>query len=91
MSTITPRASSFCIVGVGEKTNVFTNLGPSQYKKPRKLEWELMWVFQNICTTKLPWAKVVVGLNGKLSKGRCKIYINVKKCEKNFVPKFGGL
>ncbi len=88
MSTITPRASSFCIVGVGEEIDAFTNLDPSQYKKPRKLEKELIWVFQNIFTAKLPWAKVVVG---KLSIGRCKIYINVKKCEKFFVPKFDGL
>jgi hypothetical protein len=42
MSTITPRASSFCIVGVGEEIDAFTNLDPSQYKKPRKLEKELI-------------------------------------------------
>lgn len=34
---------------------------------------------------------MVVGLNDKLPIARCKIYINVKKCEKFFVPKFDGL
>jgi hypothetical protein len=40
---------------------------------------------------KLPWAKIVVGLNEKLSRVRCKICIDVKKCEKLLVPKFNSL
>lgn len=36
-------------------------------------------------------AKIVVGLNGKLSMVRCKICIDVEKCEKLLVPKFNSL
>ncbi len=79
------------IVSVGEKVYVFIEFCCSHYKKPKKLEWALNWIFQNIWVVKLLWAEVVIGLNGKLLMVKCIIYIDVEKCEKFIVPKFDGL
>ncbi len=51
-------------------------------KKPRKAQWELNQVFQNVWAIKLPWAKVVMGPIGKMSMVRCKVSTFVEK-EKN--------
>ncbi len=48
-------------------------------------------MFQDIWTTKLPWAKVVMVPNGKLSMVNCKVCSSVEKKHKLLVPKFDDL
>jgi hypothetical protein len=48
-------------------------------------------MFQDIWIAKLPWAKVMMGPNGKLSMVKCKVWNFVKKRNKLFVLKFDGL
>jgi hypothetical protein len=42
-------------------------------KKTKKAKWEFNKVFEDIWIVKLPWAKVVMGHNGKLSMVKCKV------------------
>jgi hypothetical protein len=67
------------------------SLCPPKPKKPREPKWELIYIFQNVWVAKLPWAKVVLGANGKMIMVRCKICTNVENQEKLFMPKFDGL
>ncbi len=48
-------------------------------------------MFQDIWIEKLPWTEVVMGLNGKLSMVKCKVWSFVQKKDKLFVLKFDGL
>jgi hypothetical protein len=59
---------------VWEKAHAFKNPSPhSPCKNPKKLEWEFNRVFKDVWATKLPWAKAIISLNGKLLMVRCKI------------------
>lgn len=53
-------------------------------KKIRKKEQELDRVFQDVQAIKLPWAKTFIGLEGKMTQVRCRIYNEVEKKEKTF-------
>jgi hypothetical protein len=52
-------------------------------KNLKKVEWELSWAFHDVWAIKLPWVKVVMGLNySKMSMVKCKVYnffLNKKK------------
>lgn len=48
-------------------------------------------MFQNVWAIKFPWAKVVIGLEGKMTHVRCRICNEVGKRKKFLVPKFDGL
>ncbi len=71
---------------------MFVTIDPSlclpKPKKPREPKWELIYIFQNVWVAKLPWAKVVLGANGKMIMVRCKICTNVENQEKLLMPKF---
>jgi len=60
-------------------------------KKHKKKEWELNWNFQEMRIAKLPWVKIVVGCDGKLSMVCCKICSEIDGREKLMVPKFDNL
>jgi hypothetical protein len=63
----------------------------SSYKKRRKKECELNWVFQEVWVAKLPWVEVVVGCDGKFNMACCKICNELNGREKVLVPKFDSL
>jgi hypothetical protein len=47
--------SSSSTITIRKEAHAFRNLNPfNTYEKPRKLEWELNQVFQNVWATKLP-------------------------------------
>jgi hypothetical protein len=48
-------------------------------------------MFQNVWAIKFPWAKVVIGVEGKMTQMRCRICNEAEKREKFLVPKFNGL
>lgn len=48
-------------------------------------------MFQNVWAIKFPWAKVVIGLEGKMTHVRCRICNEVGKRKKFLVLKFDGL
>ncbi len=59
--------------------------------KERKPKWQVLWNFQYIWVVKFQWAKLVVGVHGKLHYMWCKICTNVEHREKLLVPKLGVL
>jgi hypothetical protein len=65
----TARALTFGIIGndLVHVVDLTQNL-PS--KKIWKFFWEFNKVFQDVWATKLPWAKVVIGPNGKMTQVR---------------------
>jgi hypothetical protein len=65
--------SSYSETNARGKAHVFTNFGP--YEKPKKLEWEFNWIFQDVLATKLPWVEMVIDLNGKLSMVKCRLFM----------------
>jgi hypothetical protein len=83
---------SFSSILVGAKKPIsfyFDHIVPKT-KTIRKAYWELNRVFQDIWTTKLPWAEAMMDPNVKLSMVKCKVY-SFEKRNKLLVPKFDGL
>jgi hypothetical protein len=48
-------------------------------------------VFHNILNAKLPWAKLILGLNGKVHQVRCKICSKIEGIEKKLSLKLDSL
>jgi hypothetical protein len=67
---------------------VETNLESS--KKQKRL-YEMNLCFQNTWAAKLPWAKSMVGVDGKVHQVKCKVYNKIKGCDKLLVPKLNSL
>jgi len=59
--------------------------------KKKKKEWELNQNFQEMWVAKLPWAKVVMGCDGKLNMVCCKFCNEIDGREKFMGPKFDSL
>jgi len=91
-SFFTIGASSLGIVISAKKPILFYfDLIVPKPKKARRVEWELSKMFYDIWIAKLPWVKLVMGLNGKLSIIKCRVCSYVEKKDKLFVFKFDGL
>jgi hypothetical protein len=59
--------------------------------KKQKTLYEMNLCFQNTWAAKLPWAKSMVGANGKVHQIKCKVYNKIEGCDKLLVPKLNSL
>jgi hypothetical protein len=59
--------------------------------RKRKKNYELNRHFQDSWATKLPWAEVVMGADGRISQVRCKVCIFVEHRDKLLVAKIDSL
>jgi hypothetical protein len=66
-------SSSSIAISVEEPISFYFDPIVPKPKKAKKVKWEFNKVFQDIWIAKLPCAKVVMGLNGKLSIMKCKV------------------
>ncbi len=55
-------------------------------KKWKKV-YEMNYHFQDAWVAKLPWAKLVVVVDGRVHKVKCKVYSKIEKCDKLLVSK----
>jgi hypothetical protein len=60
-------------------------------KKHKKCKWELIHMFEEVWVAKLPWAKNVVGCDGKLSMIYYKVCNEIDGREKLLVLRFNNL
>jgi hypothetical protein len=60
-------------------------------RKKRVKEWEINRIFQDVWAAKLPWAKVILGANGKMNSVMCRVCSQIEGRKKLLVPKFDNL
>jgi hypothetical protein len=53
--------------------------------------YELNHHFQNLWVAKLPWAKFVLNVDGKVTKVKCKVCSVMEREDKLLVPKLDSL
>jgi len=85
---VVTKALGYVDVDVLNLAQVETDL-ESNNKQKRLYEMNLC--FQNTWVTKLPWAKSMVGVDGKVHQVKCKVYNKIKGHDKLLVPKLNSL
>jgi hypothetical protein len=59
--------------------------------KKQKTLYEMNLCFQNTWAGKFPWAKSMVGDDGKVHQVKCKVYNKIEGCDKLLMPKLNSL
>jgi hypothetical protein len=67
-------AQECCVASQVLSLDPLLKLKLMEKKKKMVRKWKINKDFQDVWTTKLPWAKFVVGSNEKVNMGRCHVY-----------------